>query len=855
MGTDKEEVLGKGIFESILEQMNANIFIMDAQTGIIVFMNEMMKRDFGIKEAEGRRCFEVLQRGMTQRCCFGKRDKLLKMWEAGEEAGITWIEENTLDGRSYKNHDRLIPSQGRLYHVQYSTDMTELMRLSKNAAMDELTKVLNRRAGKERLDLMLEQSRKEERPLCVVLLDINQLKTINDNYGHIEGDRLLKYVTCLAKESIGEEDMIFRLSGDEFVIAYYGEDILGTEERMRLIQKEIDKRREEFSIFYPVSFSYGAIQVYPSDTMSVSDILGKADEQMYVQKRQYHIMQAKSRLEGMECSKGQAADFEYDKEHLYEALIAGTDDYIFVGNMKTGVFRYPPKMVEEFGLPGEVVENAAAFWGELIHPHDEQYFLESNQEIADGRASYHNIEYRARNIRGEWVWLRCRGKMIPDEYGEPGLFAGMITNLGKKNQIDHMTGLYNRFKLEGDVKKQLADGDSSMKFGIMILDMDSFHNINDLYNRSYGDEILRIAGQRISSIIPPNAKAYRLDGDEFGVLVLGGEKQECLSIYGKIQNAYQKQQEYNGRKYYCTISAGCVFYPQDADNYLDLMKYANYSLEASKDAGKNRMTIFSGSLLAERERSLGLMEELRECVERGFAGFAIYYQPQIVVDTQELYGAEALARWKSVKYGNVSPIEFIPLLEKSGLIIEFGAWIFYHAAMQCKKWMEQRNDFQMSINLSYLQLLEGDIVDYMQETLKSLELDPQHITMELTETYLVKADADVLGTMERMRRMGIRIAMDDFGVGYSSLHSLKNIPVDLVKIDRGFVKGIDGDVFNATLIRSITELCHDVGKTVCLEGVEIGAEYEVVRDMGLELIQGYYYGRPVPADEFEKQFF
>ena len=855
MGTDKEEVLGKGIFESILEQMNANIFIMDAQTGIIVFMNEMMKRDFGIKEAEGRRCFEVLQRGMTQRCCFCKRDKLLKMWEAGEEAGITWIEENTLDGRSYKNHDRLIPSQGRLYHVQYSTDMTELMRLSKNAAMDELTKVLNRRAGKERLDLMLEQSRKEERPLCVVLLDINQLKTINDNYGHIEGDRLLKYVTCLAKESIGEEDMIFRLSGDEFVIAYYGEDILGTEERMRLIQKEIDKRREEFSIFYPVSFSYGAIQVYPSDTMSGSDILGKADEQMYVQKRQYHIMQAKSRLEGMECSKGQAADFEYDKEHLYEALIAGTDDYIFVGNMKTGVFRYPPKMVEEFGLPGEVVENAAAFWGELIHPHDEQYFLESNQEIADGRASYHNIEYRARNIRGEWVWLRCRGKMIPDEYGEPGLFAGMITNLGKKNQIDHMTGLYNRFKLEGDVKKQLADGDSSMKFGIMILDMDSFHNINDLYNRSYGDEILRIAGQRISSIIPPNAKAYRLDGDEFGVLVLGGEKQECLSIYGKIQNAYQKQQEYNGRKYYCTISAGCVFYPQDADNYLDLMKYANYSLEASKDAGKNRMTIFSGSLLAERERSLGLMEELRECVERGFAGFAIYYQPQTVVDTQELYGAEALARWKSVKYGNVSPIEFIPLLEKSGLIIEFGAWIFYHAAMQCKKWMEQRNDFQMSINLSYLQLLEGDIVDYMQETLKSLELDPQHITMELTETYLVKADADVLGTMERMRRMGIRIAMDDFGVGYSSLHSLKNIPVDLVKIDRGFVKGIDGDIFNATLIRSITELCHDVGKTVCLEGVEIGAEYEVVRDMGLELIQGYYYGRPVPADEFDTKIF
>ena len=141
-------------------------------------------------------------------------------------------------------------------------------------------------------------------------------------------------------------------------------------------------------------------------------------------------------------------------------------------------------MVDEFGLPGQVVKNAAAFWAGLIHPHDEAYFLESNQDIADGREDYHNIEYRARNVKGEWIWLRCRGKMIRGKDGRPGLFAGMITNLGKRNRIDHMTGLYNKYEFEGDIKKYLVDHMEVDTIGIMILDLDSFKNINDLYDRS-----------------------------------------------------------------------------------------------------------------------------------------------------------------------------------------------------------------------------------------------------------------------------------------------------------------------------------------------------------------------------------
>ena len=464
-----------------------------------------------------------------------------------------------------------------------------------------------------------------------------------------------------------------------------------------------------------------------------------------------------------------------------------------------------------------------------------------------------DIEYRARNSQGSWIWLRCRGRMIRDMDGEPDLFAGMITNLGKKNQIDHMTGLFNRYEFEGTIKKYMMDEKNS-GMGIMILDMDAFKNINDLYDRSFGDEVLRISAQKIASLLPQNARIYRLDGDEFGILMANGNEEEWQALFSRIRHQFGRQQEYDGRKYFCTVSAGCAFYPKDADNYLDLLKYANYSLEYSKHMGKNKVTLFSSGLLKEKKRPLELAELLRESIDRGFAGFSVFYQPQVDTLTGELYGAEALARWSCTKYGNVPPTEFIPILEESGLIIPLGAWIFSQAAAQCGKWQKHRPDFHVSVNLSYLQLQEGDVGEFVRGTLEKLAVPPESITLELTETYLVKEDESVSRMMERMQSIGLRIAMDDFGTGYSSLYSLKNVPVDIVKVDRGFVKGITSDRFNAAFIRSIAQLCHNVGKTVCLEGVETQEEYHAVKDMGIELIQGYYFSRPLPAGEFEKRF-
>lgn len=763
---------------------------------------------------------------------------------------------DAVEGQFFKEFTRAMTWNGRRYEVHDVFDVTEYEQGREHSDIDELTGVMSRRLGKAKLAQILAEAKASNTILVIALCDMNDLKEINDSYGYHEGNHLISYLAHILQKNIHGSDLVFRLSGDEFVVLFYDCDLYRGQKRMHEIKAQFEKERGENAVFYEASFSFGLLDIYPGDHYNVSDILSLADEQMYIQKRNYHIIKANERLYGSRRGSSiTTAAFEYDKDHLYDALMASTESYLFVGNMKTGTFRYPPAMVEEFGLPGQIVENAAAFWGKLIHPHDKKLFLESNQDIADGRADHHSIEYRAKNVRGEWVWLRCRGKMIRDLRGTPELFAGMITNLGLRNKIDHMTGLYNRFGFEGDIKKFIVDCQSGGSLCVIIIDMDAFKNINDLYDRSFGDDVLRLTGQWIASMLPSGAKIYRLDGDEFGIVMQGAGKDDALSIFGRIQNHFSRQQEINGRKYYCTLSGGCAFFPKDAADYQEIIKYANYSLEIAKVSGKNRLVIFSESILQTKEKNLELTEMLREGIERGFAGFIVHYQPQVDACTGRLVGAEALTRFHCAKFGDVPPDTFIPLLERSGLIIPLGNWVFKQAAAQCGVWRKSVPDFHMSINLSYLQLLEsGDIVGDMCKVLDKLEVPPSSIVMELTESYMMKSDASIRTIIEAMRKTGMRIAMDDFGTGYSSLLALKNTPVDIVKIDRGFVYGMMNDLFTATFIQAITDLCKDTGKIVCQEGVETKEEYEVIKRMGIDMIQGYYFGKPMPEAAFAEQF-
>ena len=400
----------------------------------------------------------------------------------------------------------------------------------------------------------------------------------------------------------------------------------------------------------------------------------------------------------------------------------------------------------------------------------------------------------------------------------------------------------------------MVDLEATEYLGIMLLDMDDFRNINDLNNRSFGDAVLKIIAQKIVKFLPANAKVYRMDGDEFGILFLNGCQEDALEVFCRIQRHFQKIQDYKGRKYYCTMSAGFASYPEDSDDYQELLQYANYSLECSKLKGKNRLTVFTQEILESRGRKLEMTELLRESIERGFTGFSLNYQPLIVSGTKQLCGAEALARWQCTAFGDVPPSEFIRILEQSGLIINAGKWVFREAVRQCSEWIKRRPGFRMSINLSYPQMLEEDFEVFVLGTLDTFHVPYENITLEVTETYLIEQDGIVHDIMERLQEKGIQTAMDDFGMGYSSLFELKNTPADIVKIDQGFVSGLTTDMFTATFIRSITELCHDVGKMVCMEGIKTEEDYNVAKEIGVDLIQGYYFSKALPPGKFEEVF-
>lgn len=839
---DEQEKLSNFVMNAVLEGMKTSIYITDMKTDKILFMNQAMKNDFGLEHPEEHVCWKVLQKGMTQRCAFCPIHELEK--NKDKKQVYQWDEINTVTGRSYRNYDSLIKwVDGTMVHLQQSIDMTEV----NSANTDELTQLLTRRPGKNAMHNSLEQARSSQEMLTVCLFDINNLKKVNDKYGHAEGDRLISAVTSAVRKILEKDEYAFRLSGDEFVAVFQSVQ-KNAKKRMEEVLEKLKTTHRE----YEVGFCYGMVEVSAAHPLTDDETMFLADERMYEQKRHYHIMYNEQNIVEAE-SKADQITFQYDKNYLYDALVQSTDDYIYICNMKTGVFRYSRAMVEEFNLPGEVIENAAAVWGAKVHPDDKRAFLESNQEITDGRSTSHCVEYRAKNRLGEWVWVRCRGHLEFDELGEQVLFAGFISNLGKKNKFDHLTGLHNKLEFEYQVR-YLLDNTPLESFAIMKFGIDELKHINNLYDRSFGDDVIRIVAQRLQSMLPSETFLYRMDGDEFGIIARKAGKAKIEQFYQNMQHTFESQQEYEGKKYYCTLSAGCLFYPQDANDYLDLCKYADYALEYAKNHGKNRCVFYSHEIVAYRSRMLQMIEALRESMENDFEGFSLCFQPLVSAENGELTGVEALARWKHTAFGEVSPVEFIPLLEQTGMIIPVGRWVLCSALRICGEWYPYINNFVVNVNLSYLQIEGSDFVGFLRKTLQEEGFPAEKLVLELTESYFAKENSMVQEIFKEIRSIGVRIAMDDFGTGYSSLGALKDSPADIVKIDRTFMKDILTSSFDATFIRFVVELCHDVGIEVCLEGVETEEEYGTVSKMGLDMIQGFLFGRPLTKEDFSSRY-
>ncbi len=542
---------------------------------------------------------------------------------------------------------------------------------------------------------------------------------------------------------------------------------------------------------------------------------------------------------------------------LFDLLQQTCSQYIFACDMQSRCCIVSEKLAEDFALPRGISHDFINFWEGLIHPEDRPRYRDSLRAVlVEGRKDIPDIVYRAKARRGEYVWLQCSGRVRCNKSGQGVLFAGVMSKLVQKGKVDMLTGLLNKYQFETAVKESLeqyrltGDGGALMIFGI-----DNFKIINETYNRFFGDAVLRRMAKRIEDILPAAITLYKLDGDEFGIIYRGATEEMVEELFSNVQRSAMLPQEIDHKMYFCTISAGTVFFPQGGKDYLVLHKHAEAALDLAKNQGKNKNCLFSREKYNRWKRSIAMRDELKSSVENGCSGFDLFFQPQVDAVSRKLCGAEALLRWGNSKGKMVAPMEFIPLLEETKLIIPVGKWVFERAVVVCKQWQKLVPEFHMSVNVSYEQLKDVTFKEFILDCIRRYDITPGSMTLELTESRIVADWSFVNRTFDFFREQGIVIAMDDFGTGYSSLSYLKNLSTDIVKMDREFVRKILFNDFDKRLVEYTVRLCHSIGMQVCIEGVETVAEYRVLTEIcNADLIQGYLFGHPESQENFVQKF-
>lgn len=420
---------------------------------------------------------------------------------------------------------------------------------------------------------------------------------------------------------------------------------------------------------------------------------------------------------------------------------------------------------------------------------------------------------------------------------------------------DELTGLPNRRRLMQRMEEIVfqSEKDKSRGFsGLVIMNINHFKNINDSLGHYAGDLLLQLVSRRIQDEVKAGEELYSMGADEFAFLMTERTGLEhCLVRAGELLRLFDTPVGLESGEYHISLSLGVSIYPGDGDTAEQLIQNADTAVHNAKDQGVEIRRYIPAMQMKAKER-LKLENDLRRALERD--EFYLVYQPQVLLETEEIVGTEALLRWNHPKRGLVSPVDFIPIAEESGLIVPIGEWVLRTACLQNKMW--QNAGYQpicVSINLSMRQFLQPNLAGKIDAILKEIDLDPCYVDLEITESMTLDKET-AFEQLIRLKRLGVCISIDDFGTGYSSLHYLKNMPIDRLKIDRSFVSDVMEDSNNAAIVSTITSMAHHLKLKVTAEGVENQDQLHFLRQQHCHEAQGYLFSKPVKAAEFEQSF-
>lgn len=520
------------------------------------------------------------------------------------------------------------------------------------------------------------------------------------------------------------------------------------------------------------------------------------------------------------------------------------DDYLFFWDLETGRLF----ISENISLRYPILQDGANFctpadWSAMVYEKDLPTLEQRIKQVVQGVIDSCHLEYRLVDKDNNRVWVICKGRCQRNENGKPIALIGRVSDTVLERKVDQLTGAFNGVKLAEDMERILNAG---IPCYLLLMGVDNLKHINIRHGREYGSQILCKIADILEEMVGTGLRIYRVNGDCFAVNLPELEQEKVEELYQQI-NARVAD--------YCTISAGVVSYHghQNVDSG-SLYQYVEETLDKAKRLGKNTLAFFSQKDYEEKLSTVELQEELYQSIQDDFSGFSVCYQPQVWSRSHDLFGAEALLRYQSPTRGAVSPVEFIPVLEQTGMICSVGLWVLKTALAQCKVWRRDLPQMHISVNVSYTQLSQKEIADQVLELLEESGLPGDALTLEVTESIQLQDYPHFNKLFYRWKQAGIEISVDDFGTGYSSLSYLKNLDIDEIKIDRCFVSGIQYSAYNYRLLSNMLELAASSQIRVCCEGVESREELAALEELGPDLIQGFLFNKPLTPQIFEQTY-
>jgi len=551
-------------------------------------------------------------------------------------------------------------------------------------------------------------------------------------------------------------------------------------------------------------------------------------------------------------------------EIFAEVLGQSTDAYIFIMDIKKDQIFISEQAMAIFDFPAKKFDHALETIIRLVYREDVSLFSDEMGYILDGKKDSFNLEYRWVNKNSKPIWINMRGAVLRIGADSESVLIGRVAIIDDLDKTDTLTNLPTESQLRKDFATIWKRSQKVSGF-LMKVDVDNLGAINEQFGSHTGDFVLSLVSDCVKRASKGIANVYKLNGDEFLCMNLAGANAvDAQKLYQNLKRGIAETEQKIDYEVVFTASAGAVAFFNDKTQLDDLLKKINYTLNSAKGKGRNNLTLYNAVDYARHLRNLDLQEKLRDSIKHNFRGFQLYYQP--VVNARKLYldsdnsvsnviGAEALLRWTCPEYGMITPDEFIPILESSGLIIPVGRWILLTGFKQCQEWNKVQKDFHMSVNLSYVQVKKSDVYSDVTMALSRSGVKPENITLELTESGYMDSTTELQNLVDSFRSLGIKVDIDDFGTGYSNLRYLQYLHAATLKLDYSFVhKATGGDEGDSKVIKHITQMAHELDMAVCMEGVESEEDIGKLQVYEPDKFQGFYFGRPCSAVNFREHY-